>query len=74
MKPLKKKRVFSKEEADALLPELERRLKLLRAKKETYSRTHDLLFMHHPTPIFNTFAIYLSVIIRIPRPIELSML
>jgi hypothetical protein len=42
----KKKRIFSKEEADALLPELEKRLKLLRTKKEAYSRTHDLLFMH----------------------------
>jgi hypothetical protein len=46
VKPLKKKRIFSREEADALLPELEKRLKLLRAKKEAYSRTHDLLFMH----------------------------
>lgn len=47
MKPLKKKkRIFSIEEADALLPELEKRLKLLQAKKEAYSRTHDLLFMH----------------------------
>ncbi|MDD5226250.1 MAG: DUF2203 family protein [Candidatus Omnitrophica bacterium] len=46
MKPLKKKRVFSREEADTLLPELEKRLKLLRTKKEAYSRTHDLLFMH----------------------------
>jgi hypothetical protein len=46
VKPLKKKRIFSREEADALLPELEKRLKLLRTKKESYSRTHDLLFMH----------------------------
>jgi len=46
VKPLKKKRIFSKEEADALLPELEKCLKLLRIKKEAYSRTHDLLFMH----------------------------
>jgi hypothetical protein len=46
VKPLKKKRIFSKEEADALLPELEKRLRLLRTKKEAYSRTHDLLFMH----------------------------
>jgi len=46
VKPLKKKRIFSREEADALLPELEKGLKLLRAKKEAYSRTHDLLFMH----------------------------
>ena len=46
MKPLKKKRIFSREEADALLPELEKCLKLLQTKKEAYSRTHDLLFMH----------------------------
>jgi len=46
VKHAKKKRVFSKEEADALLPELEKRLKLLKAKKESYSRTHDLIFMH----------------------------
>ena len=46
MKPLKKKRIFSREEANALLPELEKCLKLLRTKKEAYSRTHDLLFMH----------------------------
>ena len=46
MKLLKKKRIFSREEADALLPKLEKCLKLLRTKKEAYSRTHDLLFMH----------------------------
>ena len=46
MKPTRKKRIFSRSEADALLPELEKRLKHLRNKKETYSRTHDLLFMH----------------------------
>jgi hypothetical protein len=46
VKSLKKKRIFSREEADALVPELEKCLKLLRAKKEAYSRTHDLLFMH----------------------------
>jgi len=46
VKPLKKRRIFSREEADALLPELEKCLKLLRTKKEAYSRTHDLLFMH----------------------------
>lgn len=45
MKPEKKKRVFSRQEADALIPELERRLKDLRSKKEAYSRTHDALFM-----------------------------
>lgn len=42
----KKRRNFTLPEADALLPELEKRLKLLRTKKEDYSRTHDLLFMH----------------------------
>ena len=42
----KKRRTFTLQEADALLPELEKRLKLLRVKKEAYSRTHDLLFMH----------------------------
>jgi hypothetical protein len=46
VKPFKKKRIFSREEADALLPELEKCLRLLRTKKEAYSRTHDLLFMH----------------------------
>jgi hypothetical protein len=42
----KNPKVFSIEEADALLPELERSLARLRAQKEAYSRTHDLLFMH----------------------------
>ena len=42
----KKSRIFTLQEADALLPELEKCLKLLRTKKEAYSRTHDLLFMH----------------------------
>lgn len=42
----KKNRIFTLQEADALLPELEKCLKLLRTKKEAYSRTHDLLFMH----------------------------
>lgn len=46
MKHSKRKRVFSREEADDLLPEIEKRLKLLKAKKESYSRTHDLIFMH----------------------------
>jgi len=46
VKQVKKKRIFSKSEADALLPELEKRLKHLREKKEAYSRTHDSLFMH----------------------------
>ena len=43
---MKKRRIFSKEEADALLPELEKRLRLLRNKKEAYSRAHDTLFLH----------------------------
>ncbi len=42
----KKRKSFTLHEAHALLPELEKRLKHLRDKKETYSRTHDLLFMH----------------------------
>lgn len=42
----KKRRTFTLQEAEALLPELEKRLKNLRSKKEAYSRTHDLLFMH----------------------------
>lgn len=42
----KKRKIFTLQEAEALLPELEKGLKLLRAKKEAYSRTHDLLFMH----------------------------
>ena len=46
MKPGKKKRIFSKEEAEALLPELEKRLRHLQSRKEAYSRTHDALFMH----------------------------
>ena len=46
MKPEKKKNVFSKEEVDALVPELERRLKDLHQKKDAYNRIHDSLFMH----------------------------
>jgi hypothetical protein len=42
----KKIKTFTLQEAEALLPELEKCLKLLRTKKEAYSRTHDLLFMH----------------------------
>lgn len=42
----KSKKTFTLQEAEALLPELEKCLKLLRTKKEAYSRTHDLLFMH----------------------------
>ena len=44
--PKKKQKIFHLKEANTLLPELEKRLKLLRTKKEAYSRTHDLLFMH----------------------------
>lgn len=44
--PRKKSKTFTLEEADALLPALEKCLKLLRIKKEAYGRTHDLLFMH----------------------------
>jgi hypothetical protein len=44
--PKKKRKIFHLKEANTLLPELETRLKLLRTKKEAYSRTHDLLFMH----------------------------
>ena len=43
---VKKSRIFTLQEAEALLPKLEKCLKLLQTKKETYSRTHDLLFMH----------------------------
>lgn len=46
MEPARKKRIFSKEEANALLPELEKSLKDLQNKKEAYSRIHDALFMH----------------------------
>jgi hypothetical protein len=42
----KQNRTFTLQEANALLPELENRLKHLLNKKETYGRTHDLLFMH----------------------------
>lgn len=42
----KKIKKFTLQEADALLPELEKRLKHLQSKKEAYSRTHDALFMH----------------------------
>lgn len=40
------KRIFTQQEAEALLPELEKRLHQLRTKKEIYSRRHDTLFMH----------------------------
>ena len=42
----KKGKIFTLREAEALLPELEKRLKHLQSKKEAYSRTHDSLFMH----------------------------
>lgn len=42
----KKRKVFNLEEANALLPELEKRLRHLQNKKEAYSRAHDMLFMH----------------------------
>lgn len=42
----KKVKIFSLEEAEALLPELEISLRKLQAQKEAYSRTHDLLFVH----------------------------
>jgi hypothetical protein len=42
----KKIKIFTLREAEALLPELEKRLSRLRNKKESYSRTHDLLFLH----------------------------
>jgi hypothetical protein len=42
----KKCKAFTLHEAHALLPDLEKRLRHLRDKKEAYSRTHDLLFMH----------------------------
>jgi len=42
----KKRKTFTLRQAHSLLPELEKRLKHLRDKKEAYSRTHDLLFMH----------------------------
>ncbi len=38
-------KTFSKEEAEALIPELEKKIKDLRAKKEFYGRIHDSLFM-----------------------------
>jgi len=42
----KKRRIFSRGEANALLPELAQRLKRLQHKKEIYRRMHDNLFMH----------------------------
>ena len=38
--------LFLLEEANALLPELEKRLSSLLEKKENYARRHDELFMH----------------------------
>lgn len=46
MKDSKKRRIFSHQEAEALLPEIGKRLKDLQNKKEAYSRAHDALFMH----------------------------
>lgn len=37
---------FTLEEANQLIPELERLFKRLEEKRETYAREHDLLFMH----------------------------
>lgn len=42
----KNRKVFTLQEASALLPDLEQRLKSLQDKKEAYSRAHDALFMH----------------------------
>ena len=39
-------RLFSLEEANALLPELEKSLRSLLEKKENHARHHDELFMH----------------------------
>ncbi len=46
MEPVKNRKIFSKAEAEALLPELESRLKDLHQKKDAYNRVHDSLFMH----------------------------
>ncbi len=46
MTPHKPTRLFSLQEANALIPELEKLLKNIQAKKETYARAHDTLFMH----------------------------
>lgn len=42
----KKPKIFSLEEANTLLPQLEVLLKDLMAKKESYTRQHDAIFMH----------------------------
>lgn len=42
----KKHKIFSLKEAEALIPDLEKKIKHLQNKKETYSRVHDALFMH----------------------------
>ena len=44
--PKKKRKKFSLQEANALIPELKERLAHLQTKKETYSRLHDALFVH----------------------------
>ncbi|HOE69077.1 MAG TPA: DUF2203 family protein [Candidatus Omnitrophota bacterium] len=42
----KKCKTFRLKEANALLPEIEKRLKRLQKKKEAYARVHDQLFVH----------------------------
>jgi len=39
-------KLFSLQEANALIPELSRRIQHLRTRKETYNRLHDALFVH----------------------------
>ena len=39
-------KIFTLEEANALIPEIHRQLTLLIQKKEAYARRHDELFMH----------------------------
>jgi hypothetical protein len=48
MVPVSKKqhKVFSLQEANKLVPELQKRLEQLHAQKEAYSRLHDTLFVH----------------------------
>ena len=40
-------RIFTLEEANALLPEIDSHLSRLADKKEAYARRHDELLMHH---------------------------
>lgn len=45
--PLERRnRLFSRTEADQLIPELEQRLGHLQRRKEVYRRAHDALFLH----------------------------